>query len=139
MEAELLRYHKKFGHTSFKKLKIMARLGTILKKLEKFLVPTCYSCLYAKATKIIWRSRNSDNTDKARKHTKPRDCVSVDHLVSMTPGLVAQIIGLLTMNRYKHATIYVDQYSRLSFVYLQYTEMAKDILKVKEVFELYAK
>ena len=33
LAAELLRYHQKFGHTNFKKTQIMARLGTIMKKL----------------------------------------------------------------------------------------------------------
>ena len=139
LAAELLRYHQKFGHLSFKNLQIMARLGWIPRKLANCPVPTCSSCLYAKATKRSWRSRSSDNKDEARKPTKPGQCVSVDQLVSPTPGLVAQMIGFLTMTRYRYATIYVDQASRLSYVYLQKTATAEETLQGKEAFELYAR
>jgi hypothetical protein len=93
LAAELLRYHQKFGHISFKNLQIMARLGWIPRKLANCPVPTCSFCLYPKATKRSWRLRSSDNKDEARKATKPGQCVSVDQLVSPTPGLVAQMIG----------------------------------------------
>jgi hypothetical protein len=139
LAAEMLRYHQKFGHTPFKKLQEMAKLGIIPKKLANCPVPTCSSCLYAKATKRKWRSRSSDNKDEAAKPTKPGQCVSVDQLVSPTPGLIAQMIGFLTTSRYKYSTIYVDQASRLSFVYLQKTATADETLKGKEAFELYAK
>jgi hypothetical protein len=97
------------------------------------------SCLCPKAAKRSWRSRSSDNKDEARKPTKPGQCVSVDQLASPTPGLVAQMIGFLTMTRCKHATIYVDQASRLSCIYPQKTATAKDTLLGKEAFELQAR
>jgi hypothetical protein len=53
LAAKLLRYHQKFGHVSFKNLQMMARLGWIPRKLANCPVPTCSSCLYAKA----WRFR----------------------------------------------------------------------------------
>ena len=117
----------------------MEILGTISKKLENFLVPTCSSCLYAKVTKRICRSRKLDSTDEARKPTKPGECVSVDKLVSLTPGLVTQMIEFLKMNCYKYVTIYVDQASRILLVYLQNTATSEDTLKGKYQFELYAK
>jgi hypothetical protein len=49
------------------------------------------------------------------------------------------MIGFLTMTRYKHATIYVDQASRLSYVYLQKTATAEETLLGKEAFELHAR
>jgi hypothetical protein len=78
--------------------------------------------------------RSSDNKDEARKATKPGQCVSVNQLVSPTPGLVARMIGFLTMTRCKHATIYVDQASRLSYIYLQKTATAKETLLGKRSF-----
>jgi hypothetical protein len=139
LAAELLRHHHKFGHTSFAKLQEMAKLGIIPKRLAKCPIPTCSACLYAKATKRKWRSRTSNNHDEAQAPPQPGHCVSVDQLVSPTPGLVAQMIGFLTKTRYKYATIYVDQASRLSFVYLQKTASADETLKGKEAFELYAR
>jgi hypothetical protein len=49
------------------------------------------------------------------------------------------MIGFLTMTRYKYATVYVDQASRLSYVYLQKTAMAEETLLGKEAFELCAR
>jgi hypothetical protein len=132
LAAELLRHHQKFGHVSFKNLQMMARLGWIPRKLANCPAPTCSSCLCAKATKRSWRSRSSDNKEKARKATKPGQCVSVNQLASPTPGLVAQMIGFLTMTRCKHATIHVDQASRLLCVCLQKTATAEETLLGKE-------
>jgi hypothetical protein len=137
--AELLRYHHQFGHISFRVLVVMAKLGIIPKRLSKCATPTCSACLYAKAIKRAWRSRTTSNTDEARKPKKPGECVSVDQLVSPTPGLIAQMSGFLTMKRYKYATVYVDQASRLSFVWLQQGATADETLEGKEAFEQYAK
>ena len=49
--AKLLRIHYDFGHTSFAKLKEMAKQGIIPKKLARCSVPVCSACEYAKATK----------------------------------------------------------------------------------------
>ena len=47
--------------------------------------------------------------------------------------------GFLTIKRYKYATIYVDQASRFSFVWLQKTATAEETLEGKTAFEQYAK
>ena len=46
--------------------------------------------------------------------------------------------GKLTAKRYKYATVYVDQFSRLGYVYLQKTATAEETLEGKRAFELYA-
>jgi hypothetical protein len=114
--AELLRYHHTFGHVSFLKLKEMAKMGTIPKRLAKCPVPVCLACLYANSIRRKWCSRTPNNKDEARKPTRPEEKLSVDQLVSPTPGLIAQMTGFITTKRYTYATVYVDQASRLSFV-----------------------
>jgi hypothetical protein len=47
--------------------------------------------------------------------------------------------GFLTMKRYKYATVYVDQASQLSFVWLQKGATANETLKGKTAFKQYAK
>lgn len=69
---------------------------------------------------------------------KPGDSVSVDQMVSPVPGLVAQITGFLTKQRYRHATVFVDQASRLGYVYLQKTATAEETILAKQAFEEYA-
>jgi hypothetical protein len=134
----LLHYHHQFCHISFRKLVEMAKLGIIPKRLAKcdsnmLCMPLC------KAIKIAWHSRTASNTDEARKPKKPGECVSVDQLVSPTPGLITQMSGFLTMKRYKCVTVYVDQASQLGFVWLQKGATAGKTLEGKTAFEQYAK
>ena len=44
------------------------------------------------------------------------EVVSVDQLVSPVPGLIAQMTGFITKQRYKYATVYVAQFSGFSFI-----------------------
>ena len=46
--------------------------------------------------------------------------------------------GKLTTKRYKYATVFVDQASRLGYVYLQKTASAEETLLAKYAFERYA-
>jgi hypothetical protein len=92
-----------------------------------------------KATRRPWRNSASLSAVKqSTPITKPGDCVSVDQLISHTPGLVAQLRGIPTKMRYRVATVYVDQYSRLSYVHLQKTTSAEETLESKRAFENYA-
>ena len=135
--ALLLRLHQQFGHISFSKLQEMARKGIIPKRLAKCHPPTCSACLYAKATKRPWRNKKRDDY-VPQALTRPGEMVSVDMLTSPSPGFVAHMTGRLTRDRYRYATVYVDQFSRLSYVYLQKTATADETLKGKLAFELYA-
>ena len=47
--------------------------------------------------------------------------------------------GRLTTKRYTCATIFVDQYSRLGYVYFQKTDTAEETILAKQSFEAYAK
>ena len=60
-----------------------------------------------------------DHPKASRVATKPGQIVSVDQLESPTPGFIAQLKGILTKQRYRYTTIFVDQYSCLSYVFLQ--------------------
>jgi len=108
------------------------------RRLSKCRIPTCSACLYAKATKRPWRSKPKKNGDDGDKPTKPCQVISVNQLVSPTPGLIAQMTGFLTTKRYCYATIFVDQFSRLGFVYLQKTASAEETVEGKKAFEAFA-
>ena len=49
--TQLLQYHRQFGHISFTKLKHMATMGVIPKRLAKCPPQVCSACMYAKATR----------------------------------------------------------------------------------------
>ncbi|CAJ1929171.1 unnamed protein product [Cylindrotheca closterium] len=114
----------------------MAKQGIIPRRLASVHPPTCSSCLFAKATRQ--QSRHKHWTEKTVVKT-PGQVVSVDQLISPTPGLVAQMTGILTKKRYTCATIYVDQCSGLGFVYLQKSTSADETIMGKTAFEAYAK
>ena len=137
-EAELLRYHYDFGHLPFAKLQQMARDGILPKRLANCHVPVCSACTFAKATKRAWRTRSSKDWSNKTPPSKPGMVVSVDQLVSPTPGLVAQMTGFITKQRYRYATVYVDQATSLGFVFLQKTSTVEETLQGKRAFERYA-
>jgi hypothetical protein len=47
--------------------------------------------------------------------------------------------GFLTMMRYKYATVYVDQYSRYGFIFLQKTASGQETVEGKAAFESMAR
>jgi len=136
---ELLRYHHRFGHVSFAKLQNMARQNIIPRRLANCKAPKCTACMFAKATRRQWRHKRRKHWSEKKQAETPGEVVSVDQLISPTPGFVAQMTGILTKKRYKCATVFVDQFSGLGYVYLQQTTNAEETIKGKRAFEAYAK
>ena len=62
--------------------------------------------------------------------------MSVDQLISPAPGLVAQLTGRLTKDRYRADTVYVDQYSGFGYVHLQKGTTVEETVESKRTFEL---
>ena len=94
--------------------------------------------LHAKATRKKWRNKGQSKFNKNKSKT-PGQCVSVDQMVSPTSGLVAQITGKLTTKRYKYATIFVDQATKMGYTYLQATASANETILAKRAFEEFAR
>ena len=138
LPAMMLKLHQHLGHVSFSKIKKMAQAGITPKKFAKCPTPACSACLYAKATKRQWRHRNVRNRADPEQKRKPGDVISVDQINSPTSGLIAQLSGFITKQRCKVATIYVDQASRVGFVYLQRSTSAEETLQGKMAFERWA-
>ena len=109
-EAELLMAHHRFQHISFSKLQEMARQGILPQRLAQCKIPSCSAWLCGKATKRAWRSKQGKQR-KRNKTLKPREVISVEQMVSPVPGFIAQMVGFLTKQRYKSATVFVDQAS----------------------------
>ena len=85
----------------------------------------------------IWQ--NTKNLGGSRETIKQlpwsRQIVSVDQLESSTPGLIAQLKGKLSQQRYKYATVFVDQFPGYVFVYLQKRLTSEGTVMVKHAFE----
>ena len=114
----------------------MSKQGIISRKFQNISIPTCYACMYAKATKKRWRNKGMHIKEDIV--TAPGQMVSVDQLISPSPRLIAQMTGFLSTKRYKRATVYVCQYSKLSYVHLQKSNSGKDTVEGKRTFEQFA-
>ena len=85
-------------------------------------------------TKSPWRVKG-DNKKNTKIATRPDQIISVDQLESNTPGLIAQLKGKLTQQRYKYTTVFVDQFSGYTFVYLQRCLTSEETVMAKHAFE----
>ena len=133
-QDELLRWHYRLGHLPFDRVKQLANKGQLPKRLLTCPTPFCAACQYGKMTKRPWRVKG-DNKGTAKTATHPGQIVSVDQLESTTPGFIAQLKGTLTQQRYKYATVFVDQFSRYTFVYLQKRITSQETVMAKHAFE----
>ena len=117
-QDKLLRWHYRHEDLPFDRMKQLTNKGQLPKRLLTCHTPFCAACQYGKMTKRPWRVKG-DNKEMAKAATYPGQVVSVDQLESTSPRFIAQLKGTLTQQRYKYATIFVDQFSRYTFVYLQ--------------------
>ena len=136
-EAELLRWHYRLGHISFFKLRTMAMLNIIPRRLASVKIPKCQACCYGKQTKRPWRTNKQPR--EIRPCNKPGECISVDQLQSSTTGFIAQLKGKLTRRRYKCATVFVDHYSYLTYIHHHDRLTSEETVEAKKAFESYAR
>ena len=133
-QDELLRWHYRLGHLPFDRIKQLADKGQLPKRLLTCHTPFCAACQYGKMTKRPWRVKGDDKRT-AKTATYPGQVVSVDQLESTSPGFIAQLKGALTQQRYRYATVFVDQFSRYTYVYLQKRITSQETVMAKHVFE----
>jgi hypothetical protein len=74
-QAELMRWHYRLGHASFKSLKEMATNREIPKRLAKVHPPKCAGCLFGAMTKLPWRGKEAKSSHEVFVATKPGECV----------------------------------------------------------------
>ena len=67
--------------------------------------------------------------------TQPGQIVFVDQLESNSPGFVAQLKGILMQQCYKYATVFINQFSGYTFVYLQKHITRKEAVMAKHAFK----
>jgi hypothetical protein len=135
VEAEFLHYHYRYNHISPQRIRAMAQMGILPKRLATCNIPICPTCLYGKATRRPWRQKPRADYTPPGLPSAPGQAVSVDFLHSPTPGLVAQLTGIPTSARYTAAAVYVDQATGYGFVYLQKSISEEETLQGKLAFE----
>ena len=137
-QAELMRWHHRLGHLSFAKLKKLAILGEIPKRLAKVKPLVCAGCLFEAMTKIPWRGKEGASDHSVFKATAPGQIVSVNQMISTQVGFIAQLKGALTKKRYTAATVFTDHYSRLQYIHLMTRLTSQETIDAKRAFEHFA-
>ena len=90
-------------------------------------------------TKRPWRTKPPKQPrGKSFTITSSGQCASVDQMEVREERFIAQLKGKLTTERYKYATFFIDQFSDLSFVFLQKSLTAEETVKAKLAFEAYS-
>jgi len=92
-------------------------MGWLEPKLAKFKIPQCTGCLYGKVTHKPWRTKGAPNS--ILRTNKPGEVVFIDQLTVTTPGLIGQVTGFLTQERYNYATVFLDHFSDLPSIVFQ--------------------
>ena len=136
---DLLLWHYRLGHKPFAQIQAMAKAGNLPRRLATCRIPQCAACRLGKATKVPWRHKGAENKNEIHVARQPGQCVSMDQMQSTTPGFIGQMTGFLTKKRYHYMTIFVDHFSRLTFVYAHQRITAADTVQAKLAFEAYAK
>ena len=97
-QADLLRWHYRLGHLSFKLIKAMAKVGLLPKRIATAPTPRCVGCMFSSMMKKPWRTKGTKGNQVGRKTnvTRPGQCVSVDQLESPHVGFYAQLKGIPT-------------------------------------------
>jgi hypothetical protein len=101
-------------------------------------VPQCAACHFGKASKVLWQVKGNPKDGQLFQTTVAGQVVSVDQLKSTVPGFVGQMKGWLTNQRYHVATVFVDHYSRISYVHLQKSDTSAETVIAKQALEGYA-
>jgi GAG-pre-integrase domain len=137
-QLDLIRWHVRLGHLQMNKVQRLASQGMLPSNIAKCKIPLCQSCIYGTMTKSAWRTKERPSTI-ATNIVLPGQHISVDQMESPIPGLIGQLKGKPTLARYRCATIFVNTFSRIGYIYLQQTTNAEETLESKRAFEVFAR
>ena len=87
-QMQLLTIHESLGQTSFHIMRLLCLAGILLRELANVAPPICPGCSYGKANRRPWRRKGNSNLKNIEPVTILGQVVSVDQLVSYTPGLI---------------------------------------------------
>jgi hypothetical protein len=147
---EKMHWHYRLNHASFPTMLHMAKLkhlpqgiSLILRRMERHhhKPPLCSDCIASKMSRKHWRQKKEKEREiKPRTKLLPGDVVSVDQLVSSTPGLVACLHGgYPTKEKYIGSTVFVDQAPDFSYIYHHTSLNSAQTVQAKQAFEAEAK
>ena len=115
----LLTIHKSLGFTIFQIIRILCLAGILPRELANVATPLCLGYRYGKYNQRPWRQKGKSNLKNIEPVTIPSQVISIEQLISYTPGLIPTHRGIPTTKRYLGATIFVDLASDFTYVHLR--------------------
>ena len=116
---------------------MLANKGSLPKELLKCKdnVPKCVACEFGTAHRRPWRFKGKQSGSiRKEKEVKPGDGQSIDQIVSAQPGLIPQMSGFLTSERYFGATTIVDHVTDYVYVHLMRNLTLEETIKAKRAW-----
>jgi hypothetical protein len=154
-EKELLRWHQRLGHLSFRKIQFLMRTGVLAhsegaRRLQASAAklkhsPMCSACQYGKQRLRPSPGRTShvvkDRVDALRTDDLfPGQRVSVDHFICHAKGRLLNTFGKEEPEKkYSGGCIFVDHATGYTWVALQSHLNTHETLKAKELYELHCR
>jgi hypothetical protein len=135
----LLDWHYRLYHLPFRRILMLAERGWLPRRLLdcRDRIPLCVACQFGAAHRRPWRVKGK-RSGKIRKETqtKPGDGQSIDQIVSAQPGLIPQMSGFLTSQRYWGVTVFVDHFSDYIYCHLMRALTLDETLDAKRSWEI---
>lgn len=150
-EKELLKWHQRLGHLSFKKIQFLMRTGILAYTANKRRLhtaaakidhaPKCAACQFGKQTirptSTTTTTQVKDKVDALRRdQLHPGDKVCVDHFVCSTKGRSPESRGGANSNNLCGGCIFVDCASGKIHVEFQVHLNTHETLRAKESYEM---
>lgn len=128
-------WYKRLRHDSKKHTRRLANRGCLSKQLEFVTrMSICASCAFADASKQQWRGKAEPR--KIRKGTDKRGRkTSCDYPISHESGLIAQVTGRLTYQKYAGAIVFTDHFSDFTYTHLIRGTSVEEKLLAKRAYK----
>ena len=136
-KMKLLEIHDRTNHcVLIKEIQVMASMGIFDYKLAYFQLPVCVSYMFGCAHKKPWRVKGKDkHVIRSESETAVGDNKYLYALTSSTPGIIPQMSGFLTSDRFWAATFFVDHATSYMYTHLQRGQTLIKSIESKTAFE----
>ena len=114
-----------------------ARLGLIpssLTTIREGDIPRCSACCFGKQS-CTYPNTNGSGAGIVDDNNQPGMSISINQIESPQGGLIPVLKVRQTSRKYHVATIFVDHFSKLTYVYFSESTTANEAVKAKHAFE----
>lgn len=119
-----------------KDLQILAARVILPKRLSTCQRPVCSACCFGNASKKPWRAKGKEKGAILYKlKKKTGEIAHEDIMTSSFPGLIPQMTGYLTAEKYHYTSFFIDDVSDYSFACHQKSTSVADTLEAKASHE----